>query len=264
MVLSYERISPDFLTLLGSATPDREKAKATWRYKYTKTMTFNFGLLWYRDNLNGDLDFRTDHYLPELGMTMKRLFKRRYAVADISYKFDRSYGGGISTKDHYVNVGYRDRFGVIDSDTNLGFTLYNTDIGRQDDELTYNTTLSSRHTVGDFVLKPSIRLGGWTLEDDLANTRDRVWEYSVGLGINIPTMKITSTFRVGKNKLQKDVGDSLGKVMASMNIYYRPEFLSMLEYGQLYLRGHVNDFSYSTGVRDFRENSITAGIIVRL
>ncbi len=263
VVLSYERISPNFMTLLGAATPDREKTEATWRYKFTKKVNLNFGLLWYRDNLGGDLAFRTDNYRPEIGMTVKRMFSRRYSVADVTYKFDRSYGGGNSTKDHHVNLGYRDRFGMFDSDTNVGMTIYKTSSSRDDEEFIYNTTLSTRYTLGSFVLKPSLRLGGWTLDNDLDNIRDRVWEYSIGLGVDIPSMKITSQTRVGANRLDKETGDDLNKMMASVNIYYRPDFLEMFEYSQIYVRGHINDFSYSTNNRDFTENSVTAGLIVR-
>ncbi len=264
VVLEYERISPDFLTLVGSATPDREKAKATWRYKYTKTLTMNFGFLWYRDNLNGDLDFRTDHYRPEIGVSVKRAFKRRYSVVDLTYKYDRAYGGGTSTKNHFINMGYRDRFGVFDSDTNLGMTIYDTNDRQDQDEFIYNTNLSTRYTAGMFVLKPSLRLGGWTLDNDLENTKDKIWEYSLGLGVDIPTWKVTSNLRVGQNKLQKDDGDDNKKSVANLSIYYRPECLSMFDYSRLYLRAFVNDFDYSAGNRDFRENSITIGIITRL
>lgn len=262
VVLDYERISPDFLTLLGSATPDREKAKATWRYKYTKTLSFNFGMLWYRDSLDGDLVERTDHYRPEIGMSKKRLFQRRYAVADVTYKYDQATGA-TDSKDHYLNFGYRDRFGLWDSDTNFGIIFYDTDSSRDSDEFTYNTTLSTRQTVGNFVLKPSLRLGGWTLEDDLNDASDQIWEYSVGLGVDVPSIKVTSNFRIGQNKLVKDDGDDVSKILVSLNVYYRPEFLSAFDYGQLYLRAYMNDFSYSTNSRDFRENSATAGIIVR-
>lgn len=263
VVLQYERVSPDFLALLGSATADREKAKGTWRYKYTRTLILNFGMLWYRDNLDGDLAYRTDHYRPELGVTRKNIFQRRYAVADLTYKYDRASGGEITTKDHYVNLGYRDRFGIFDSDTNLGGTVYSTDPSRDSDEYIYNTTLSFRHTTGMFVLKPSLRLGGWDLADDLADTHDRIWEYSLGLGLDVPEWKVTSHWRVGQNKLDKDDGVDNTKSIAGANIYYRPGFLAMFDYGQLYLRALVNDFSYSEGNRDFRENSVTAGIIIR-
>lgn len=262
VVLDYERVSPDFLTLMGSATPDREKAKATWRYKYSKTITMNFGMLWYRDNLDGDLTERTDHYRPEIGLSVKRFLSRRYAVADVTYKYDHATGA-TDSKNHFLNFGYRDRFGLWDSDTNLGIILYDTDNSRDSDDFTYNTTLSTRQTVGKFVLKPSLRLGGWTLEDDLNDTRDQVWEYSVGLGVDVPSIKVTSNFRIGQNKLIKDESDDVSKVLVSLNVYYRPDFLSAFDYSQLYLRAYMNDFSYSTDTRDFRENSATAGIIVR-
>lgn len=262
VVLDYERVSPDFLTLLGSATPDREKAKATWRYKYSKTLTMNFGMLWYRDNLNGDLTERTDHYRPEIGLSVKRFLSRRYAVADVTYKYDKA-SGATDSNDHFLNFGYRDRFGLWDSDTNFGIIFYDTDNSRDSDEFTYNTTLSTRQTVGKFVLKPSLRLGGWTLEDDLNDANDQIWEYSVGLGVDIPSIKVTSNFRIGQNKLIKDDGDDVSKVLVSLSAYYRPDFLSAFDYAQLYLRAYMNDFSYSTNARDFRENSATAGIIVR-
>jgi hypothetical protein len=262
VVLDYERISTDFLTLLGSATPDREKAKATWRYKYSKTLSLNFGMLWYRDNLDGDLSERTDHYRPEIGLSKKRIFARRYATADVTYKYDRATGR-TDSQDHYVNFGYRDRFGAFDSDSNFGVIFYDTDANRKSEEFTYNTTLSTRKTVGDFVLKPSLRLGGWTLDDDLNAVSDQIWEYSVGLGVDIPSLKVVSNFRVGQNKLIKDDGDDVSKMLASMSLYYRPDFLSTFDYGQLYLRGYINDFGYSTSSRDFCENSATAGIIVR-
>ncbi len=261
--LEYERVSPEFLTMLGSATPDREKFKARWRYKYTKTVTMNFGFLWYRDNLDGDLAFRTDHYKPEVGVTVRRLFDRNYAVADLTYKYDRAYGDDRSTSDHFVNLGYRDRFGIFDSDTNLGVTFYDTKDSRNDDEFIYNTMLSTRHTTGDWVWKPSLSAGGWTLDNELQDTRDQVWEYALGLGVDVPSAKVTSTLKVGQNWLQKDTGTDSRKNFARLNVFYRPEFLSRLDYGMLYLRAFVNDFDYSVRDRDFRENSVTAGVSIQ-
>ncbi len=263
VVLDYEYVSPDFVTLLGSATSDREKIKATWRYKATRTTTWHFSALWYHDNLDGDLAYRTDHYRPEIGVSKRQIFHRRYAEADASYKFDYASGGGIDAKNHYLNLGYRDRFGVLDTDTNVGLIYYDNETRREGAEYTYNTTLSSRHSTGPFVFKPSIRLGGWTLEDELADSNDQVWEYSCGLGVDIPSMKLISHFRVGQNKLITENGDDVDKMLASMHAYYRPDFLSMFNYAQLYLRGSINDFSYSTSSRDFAEKSLTAGINIR-
>ena len=260
--LEYERIAPDFQTLLGSATPDREKAKAKWRYKYSKTLSITTGLLWYRNNLEHQRAFTTNNYKPEAGVTIKKLFDRQYSVADISYKFDRKYGGTTSASNHITNFNYRDRFGIFDSDTNLGYTLYNTKTSVIDSkEYTYNTMISSRHTLDTLIFKPSLYLGGWTASDELADTKDMIYEYSLGLGLDIPDRKITSDFRVGMNKLEKEAtgtDDSL-KTFANVSIYYRPDFLAKLNQGMLFLRASINDFNYTTGSRDFRETSITSG-----
>ena len=146
----------------------------------------------------------------------------------------------------------------------MGLIFYDGNTTRDSNETTYNTSLSARQTVGSVVLKPSIRLGGWTLQDELADTRDQIWEYSLGMGVDIPSQRITSNFRIGQNRLLKETGEDASKLLASLSVYYRPDFLASFDYSQLYLRAFVNDFSYSTSNRDFRENSITAGIIVRL
>lgn len=261
--LEYERISPEFVTVLGSATPDREKVKARWRYRPSKRVTWNYGMLWFRDNLDGDLVERTDHYRPEVGVSLRQLGQRRYSVVSMNYKYDRAYGSR-STSDHFITAGYRDRFGIFDSDTNIGITFYDTNTVRKDQEYLFNTTLSTRKTVGEWILRPSLRVGVWTLEDELANDRDDILEYSLGLGVDAPHYHVTSSLRVGQNKLQKENGMDTEKMFANLSIYYRPEFLASLSNARIYLRGLVNDFGYNESGRDFRENSLTAGINIDL
>ena len=125
--------------------------------------------------------------------------------------------------------------------------------------------LSSRHTFEKLILKPSLYLGGWTASDELADTRDKIYEYSLGLGLDVPDWKLTSDFRMGMNKLEKEAAgtdDSL-KTFANMSIYYRPDFLATLNQGMLFLRASINDFNYTTGTRDFRETSITSGLNIQ-
>nr|NJM03112.1 hypothetical protein [Desulfobacula sp.] len=92
-----------------------------------------------------------------------------------------------------------------------------------------------------------------------------IYEYSLGLGVDIPDRKITSDIRVGMNKLEKEAAgtdDSL-KTFANVSLYYRPDFLAKLNQGLLFLRASVNDFNYTTETRDFRETSITSGINIQ-
>lgn len=263
VTLEYERVEPNFKTMLGSATPDREKAKGKWRYKYTRDLAITTAMLWYRNNLDGQLGNTTDHYKPEIGVNIKRPFNRQYAVADLSYKFDYTDSQTVHTVDQFINTSYRDRFGVFDSDTNLGVIFYDTRETRDAQEYTYNTCLSSRHTIGAIVLKPTIYLGGWTSEDELAAQTDQIYEYSLGLGVDIAAIKITSNVKVGENRLDKEVGTDTSKIFANMNIFWRPEVLDKLQ-GMLYAKASLNDFDYDPsaagGSQNFRETSVTGGI----
>ena len=263
--IEYERVSPNFLTLAGSATPDREKVKSKWRFKYDKYLTMNFGFLWFHDDLDGKKTAgRTDRYKPEAGITLKRLFSRQYAVADISYKVDVATGAVEST-DHYVNINYRDRFGVFDSDSNFGITRYDTQNLRSSQEYTYNSSLSSRHTLGAVVVKPSLNLGGWTANEELAAPRatEQIYEYSAGLGADFPGVKVTSNLKVGQNRLLRQGGTDTAKTFAYLHLFWRPDLLARVR-GMFYAKASVNDFRYDpnagSGSQDFRESSFTGGL----
>jgi hypothetical protein len=164
VTLDYERVSTDFKTLMGSATPDREKVKAKWRYKYAKNLTANLGFLWYRDNLNGAKAYTTDHYKPEIGLTASRLFQRQYAVVDMLYKPEKSQrrdeSDANNSLNHVLTMNYRDRYGIIQSDLNLGYTKYGTDENvRDSNEYLANINLSTRQTYDRFIVKPALYLG---------------------------------------------------------------------------------------------------------
>lgn len=268
VTLEYERVSPEFRTLIGSATPDREKFKAKWRYKFNRDLTITSAMLWYHDNLDGQRAYGTDHYKPEIALSLKKPFKRQYAVADLSYKLDRTYSPAVHALDHYITMGYRDRFGFLDNDTSFGIIVYDQSgtTKRKDVEFTYNTSLSSRHTVGRFVLKPTVYLGGWTRNDEVAELRDQIVEYSAGLGVDVPTMKITSNVRMGENRLFKEAGTDTAKTFATMNIFWRPDLLAKAQ-GMLYAKAGINDFRYDPNVlggsQNFRETSVTAGISIQ-
>jgi hypothetical protein len=265
VTLEYEKVSPDFTTLLGAATPDREKAKMKWRYRATKKTTINTGFLWYRNDLKGlRSDGRTDHYKPDIGVTIKNILKRQYSAADISYKPDIARNNSITKKvNHITNLNYKDRFGSLDSDTNFGHTSYNSKDTSKSKEYTGNTTLSSRYSAGAFILKPSVYFGELTSKDELADITDRTYEYSAGLGADVPKLKITSDMKIGKYKLNKETGDDSKKDFANISIYYRPGFLEKLQ-GMAFVRAYINDFSYSTDSRNFGEKSITAGLNFQL
>ncbi len=261
--IEYEEVQPDFFSALGSAVPDRRKVKMKWRYKYSKFTTFNSGLLWYRNNLSGSSAADTTYsWLPEISMAVKKIFSSRpYSFADFSYKFDRKYGGGSSQADHYFNANYRDKFADIDSDTNLGWTLYKTEKNvRDSSEINFNTSLNFRHENGEYVLKPQINLGAWYSDDSLTGYTDKIYEYSLGLGMERPSKGISADIRFGQNTLKKDdpIADDSTKLFSYLGAYWRTKMMKMDS--TIFLRAGYNSFDFSTSSRNFRERTVTAGI----
>ncbi|MCX7647435.1 MAG: hypothetical protein N2Z60_02360 [Elusimicrobiales bacterium] len=257
--IEYENVDPDYLSLMGSAVPDRRKIKTKWRYKYSKMITFNTGFLWYRDNLENQKANTTYSLRPEISMSVKKIFKSRpYSFADFSYKFDRKYGVN-SQKDHYFNINYRDKFKDIDNDTNLGYTLYKTDKNvRNASEINFNTSFSSRIEKEDTVIRPSLNLGSWYSNDELSNQTDKIYEYSLGLGYEKPQKGFSADIRLGQNFLRKEVGDDSDKLFASLNCYYKTR---IMKYDStIFLRTAYNNYNFSTNSNDFREKSITLGV----
>ena len=265
--LEYERVSPYFLTLLGSASTDREKLKGKWKYKYDRDISFNFAMLWFRDDLNRQKAYQSSSYKPEIGVTLAKLFNRQYGTADLDYKYDRVYGGGASTVNHLINANYRDRFFGLDSDTNAGYSIYKTNAKvRDEQELLVNTSLRDRRTMGKFVFKPALYLGVWTDKNELSNSRDKIYEYSVALDPEIPSQKITSTFKAGQKRLLKAGADDLTRTFLNCNIFYKAPFLNKLfanlNQGVLYFKARVNDLSYTTAAKSFTETSLSTGVNV--
>lgn len=257
--IEYENVDPDFVSLMGSAVPDRRKIKTKWIYKYSKMATFNTGFLWYRDNLDNQKTATTYTLRPEISMSVKKIFKSRpYSYANFSYKFDRKYGIN-SQKDHYFNINYRDKLKEIENDTNLGYTLYRTDKNiRKSSEINFNTSFSSRIEKEDSVIRPQLTLGNWYSNDDLSNQTDKIYEYSLGLGYENIKKGFSADVRAGQNFLRKDAGDDSDKLFASLNCYYKLK-ISGYE-STIFLRTAYNNYNFSANSNDFREKSITLGL----
>ncbi len=262
--MEYERVEPDFLSPMGSSTPDRLKFKTKWRYKATKRVTVNSGLLWYRNNLDGQLAGTSRFWKPEISLAVKRpLAARPYSFADLSYKFDRKYGASGSASDHYLNANWRDRYGEIDHDMNLGYTMYDARGVREADEVNFNTSLTTRLQKGDVAWKPSLSLGGWYSSDELTDYVDKVYEYSLGLGFEAPEKNLNADLRLGRNELKKEdpAQDDSGRFFANFAAYWRPAGLKeKIGDTTLFVRAGFNDYSFSTTSRGFREKTVTAGI----
>jgi hypothetical protein len=218
-----ERVAPKFVTLLGAATPDREKFKTQWRYNYTKDITT--------------------------------------AVGELTYKLFNQTTGDIKTNDHILNANYRDRFSEFDTDTNLGYTMYSTEENiRDSSEITFNTMIGTQYTMNDMTLRPNISLGVWNMNDDLVSKSNSIMEYALGSALEIPAKNLVAHARVGMNQLKNDIStEDSDKFFFSGDAYYRPEFLASMR-GTMFVKVFLNSYSYTTTANDFRETGFLTGL----
>ncbi|MFW6081131.1 MAG: hypothetical protein ACOC7W_04380 [Desulfosalsimonas sp.] len=262
----YERVTPDFDNPLGSAIADREKVKLNGQYEFNKNIQVYTNFLWFRDNLDGrKSEGRTDVWRPEVALACNNPFSRPAGFAKLTYRKELSERESERVKfDDLFYFNYRDEFGIIETDTNLGYNLRNQeDESIDNEEFIYNTTLRSLLSVNSLELKPNIQLGGWTLKDELSTAEDRAYKYSCGLGIGVPAYRITSSMAVGVNELKIDNGDDSTKTFGNLSIYWTPGFMPGLNEMMLYLKGGYNDFDFSTSEKDFREEKLLAGVKIK-
>ena len=260
VVLKYERVSPKFKTLVGSAVADQERFNSRWRYKYSKNITTNLNFLWFRNHINGSSQM-THTWQPQANINVRKLFGRRYANTSLSYKFEKKAGNDLSTLNHYMTLTHRDRYGFLENSTSFGINSFDTDKGTRNQlDYTANTTFNSRHRKGDFVIKPMVSAGTFFYENQLIHQTNQVLQYSVGIGLDIPKKKIYSKITFGQNKLHAFGQDNSDKWFTRFHIYYKPKFLGYLNHSTFSLKGAINDYSFSTSTRDFVEKSLSLGI----
>lgn len=260
VVLGYERVNPEFESLLGSSIKDRERASARWRYKYTPNTTFDSRFTWYRNSLNNTSN-STNNYKPEVGVNIKRIFDRKYSNLNFNIKLDQKNSSANNSSDYFTDLGYRDRFIGLDVDAGAGFTSYNVDKNtRETLDYSGRLSVSTRKSFEKVVLKPSLNASSNYIDDHINNTTDKIFEYSLSLGVDLPDSKLSSNFKFGQNILKASAGDDADSLFLNAGIYYRPDVFFGIKDCTLFARAMMNDFAFQTDTRNFNEKSFSMGI----
>ncbi len=263
VLVEYERVSPYYITLTGSATPDREKFKTSWRYKATKKIVTHIGFLWYRNDLDGQLIDRKDVYRPSIGITYKKAFGRRHNTIDLTYKLDITDTTNNITN-HIIDFSMSDRFAKIYNTTNISYYSYKTDGNIQDShEFRINTQFNGKIRKKDYIFKPSLYIGSRSNKDELKSSLDKYYEASIGLGVDVMKYRLSGKLKIGENKSDRDLSDDSKKVFLNLNIYYRPKIFFSFKRVMIYARAFYNDFTYTTNTKNFRERGTILGVRIR-
>lgn len=262
--INYERVSPDFKTLLGSANNDLEKVKASLLYRHSNRIDYNFAHTFFHDNLDNQKEATTYNYKPEIGVSFKRIFNRRYARTNLKYNFNLEKSDAKRVEDNIIALNYRDRLQAVNLNFNVNYGEEEAEIGsdiNKENNINYNLSLGTRKRMQGYILRPTLKFGYFNSEDENENTNDSNFEKSLGLRLDIPQKRFYSNLEFGERDSQRDSGEDNNKLFANLSFYYTPQLFDKYNQGRIYLRYRYNDLSYSDSEEnDLRENSITAGV----
>ena len=261
--MEYERVSPDFENPLGSAHPDREKVKLSSQYWFNESIQVYTNVLWFRDDLDNQKAMgRTDVWRPEAGIAWQGIFRRPRASVRLSCRREIADREDEDLEDNtYIKLNYKDRFGIIETDSNLGVNFRKQEEETEDnEEFVYNTTLRTRLSALGAEFMPQLSLGGWTWKYELSTAEDQARRCAFGLGINLPFWQVKGSMAVGINELDIYDEDDSTRLFGNVNITWQVNSLAPANETMLYAKGIFNDFEYTTATESFREEQVIAGI----
>ena len=251
-VFEYERVSPGFMAVMGSAVADREKVKLRITSNHTKTLTSTVGYLYTRDNLERKKAKTTVSHKPEVKIDLRRPFDRRYADISASVKFDIKRIDGSTVAGNTVSLSYEDRFGPIDTAVTISRSSNGT--GRQ--EMNYLAEVSTRTELGAATLSPVLRFN--IITDGNAATAN-IADTALDLRVDLPSSNINSSIKVGQQR-STTVSANPKKTYADLAVYYRPGYLTGLRDGRISLRANHIGYSYTDASQDRAETSVKIGV----
>lgn len=247
--LEYSRITPKFLSVLGSATPDRERISTSWRYIYSKNIILRTSFLWYRNNLDNNLTETLNSYTPEISLIFKNLFNRKYSELSTSYKIN-AYRTNQTITDNIISLNYKDKFSEYENETSI---IYNNYQKTNINETSFRNTIFTRTKLKEVVFKPSVSLGF------VLSNINNSYDYNIKLSAEIAKLKMTSDISLGQNFIK-----DLTKTSLFSSIYTKPEFLNFLKYGLLFVKFSYTIFDHNDNLKDFNETNFVLGFNLQI
>ncbi len=254
----YERVSTDFTTLGGGATPDRQRIYAKADAKLNKRWSL-FGVFNHSsNNLDDDATMTTTtNIIGEVGIKRKRAFNRRSMNISLSARrkwTDTDDNSRESTSDR-IKFGISDRLGkvlrvngdiekIVNDDTTAG--------GASSSNYFYNLGLSSRHRLkgGKLELRPRFTAGLQERENLTTNGDDTTTTLRFDLGA-----RWDKFLRFGLNgeRVNNDLsagGEDSTRTKYGAYCEIRPRAYKNVS---VRLEASSNDFDFDTNANDYEE-----------
>ncbi|MCF6289556.1 MAG: hypothetical protein L3J03_00915 [Desulfobacterales bacterium] len=257
----FERVSTDFTTLGGGATPDRQriytKADAKLNNRWSVFGMFDHS----RNNLADNLALTTTtNVTGEVGVKRKRAFNRRSLKISLSTRrkwTDTDDNSRESTSDR-IKLAVSDRLAkvlrvnadiekIIDNDTTAG--------GASSSNYFYNLSLSSRHRFKDGRLELRPRFVAGLQERDNLTTNGS--DYTTTLRFNLGgTYEKFLRFGLNAERVVNDLstlGNDSTRTKLSVYCELRPDWLKK---GSIRMEGTRNNFDFDDKTKEYREDIV--------
>ena len=190
--LGFERVSPDFTSLSGAATPDKQKWSGRQRWQGPSGWSLSWSHNFYYNDLNGRAGInRTYNNVSQAGVDKRGILGRKSLKAEAqgTYRIQDQKDGGRN--DLTTHLGLSDRYGPLQARAVYDVRYVNDrSQGQNDSRLDQvSLNLDSRHTFGDGnVLRPELD-ASYTMDKNIkANTHNRTWNLGGRLSAEIGQM----------------------------------------------------------------------------
>lgn len=254
----YERATPGFMAVMGSAVADREKVKLRITSNHTKTVTSTIGYMYTKDNLENQKAQTTISNKPEVSVNVRRLLNRRYANLGAALKYNFQRTGDGTADGRTMSLDYRDRFGPVDTSFSVSKDSSGT-ILSETEGTSYLLELSSRAELGTATLRPTLMSSLTTDRNHLTAEWKQTTDMAVDLRVDLSPSNINSSLRVGQ---ETSIGSSTSpkRIYGDLSVYYRPGFLASRRDGRIYLRANHAGYTHADASQDRVETSVKMGV----
>ncbi len=256
----YERVTPDFMTLAGGATPDRLRLYGKAETRIANVWSVFGTVDRYNDNLGDRLANTTYNTSVEAGFKRLRAFDRRNMSIALSYRWRNTENTDRSVKRDSDRVKLRvaDRYyDVVDLKADWERVIDRNHQVQPSSAANnmYGFSVNSRHEFGKWLVKPTLEF-----------TTQENQNLTAALGGNDVT-KVTRMAITADHADSSQVGVSWDRNLAYMRSVFSDSQLnrfnaywqtkpSWLDNGLIKLEVSNNQYTFSDNSRDYREQLV--------
>ncbi len=255
---SLERVTPNFVTLGGGATPDRMRlyTRADWRMDRQWRLFGSYD--YFYNSLDHQRSTRTSNEIVEAGATRQGMFDRRSAALTVSARSRFLWTDDNSSENHSdrLRLKYKDRFLADALDFGADYErLINRNLSSGTSvhlaNNLYNLAFGYRGNLDkSWQLRTNLDLGKSEVQNQTTGGFDATDTLRLSFVATHPdTTELGLSYDLGNNSMTV-IGNSSRQNRATLYWQRRPAILGG---GSIKAEASVNDYSFEDSTRNYRE-----------